>query len=429
MKRSEHIANRIGVIDLWMTVAATALATLLIVAAPSAHAQTFTVVHNFTGSDGANPWAGLTLDRAGNLYGTTAYGGNGAPPCDPSGCGTVFKLTHRGSGWVLSELYEFAGGADGATPLARVVFGPNGILYGTTLSTTPYVATVFDLRPPATVCRSVSCPWTKSVLFSFDAATGYSLTGDLTFDATGNIYGTTQYGGSGGCNTNGCGVLYELTQSGGSWAENILYNFTGAADGGHPSSGVIFDQAGNLYGTAPSDSYDDNSLGLVFEFTPSSSGWTESVLYYFTLAGNGGGPYGGLTFDLAGNLYGTTVGGGSGNVGTVFQLSPSGNNWNWNRLYSFPRGGSGGPYATLVRDSAGNLYGTTEADGEYGYGNVFELTPSNGGWIYTDLHDFTGATDGGNPYSSLVLDSSGNLYGTAYQGGQNNGGVVFEITP
>ena len=116
-------------------------------------------------------------------------------------------------------------------------------------------------------------------------------------------------------------------------------------------------------------------------------------------------------------------------MGTVFQLSPSGNNWNWNRLYSFPRGGSGGPYATLVRDSAGNLYGTTEADGEYGYGNVFELTPSNGGWIYTDLHDFTGATDGGNPYSSLVLDSSGNLYGTAYQGGQNNGGVVFEITP
>lgn len=440
MKRSEQITNRIGGVDLWMTVAATALATLLIVAATQAQGQTFTVIHSFSGRDGANPYAGLSIDRAGNLYGTSLYGGDLSASC-PGGCGTVFKLAQRGSGWVLSKLYEFTAGPEGY-PQARVIFGPEGFLYGTASGFGGYgnggYGAVFNLRPPATVCKSVSCPWTETVLFSFDSGTGFFPLGDLTFDAAGNIYGTTQYGGlTQYCSGGGCGVAYQLTQSGGVWTETILHAFTLGDDGGYPNSGVIFDRAGNLYGTAPEDTHQGRSDGLIYELSPSSSGWTQNVLYYFQAGTDGADPYAGLSSDIAGNLYGAAAGGGSNHGGTVFQLTPSGGTWDFSTLYGLPQGngGSVGPYGTLVMDAAGNLYGTTLTDGAYGNGSVFKLTPSNGGWIYTDLHDFTDHADGGQPYGTLVLDANGNIYGTAFSGGnfECQGdfgcGVVFEITP
>jgi uncharacterized repeat protein (TIGR03803 family) len=417
---------------------AIAVGILLIgLAALPAQAQTFSVIHTFTGSDGGNPYAGLTIDGAGNFYGTTEYGG--AYPCGQGlNCGTVFKLTHRGSGWVTSQLYQFTGGNDGGLPQARVVFGPDGTLYGTTGDlTSNNRGTVFNLRPPAAVCKSVSCPWTESPLFTFDFATGYYLEGDLAFDASANIYGTTVFGGIfENCGGQGCGVVYELTPSGGSWTENILYNFTDGSDGGHPSGGVILDHAGNLYGTAELDNYGGSASGLVFEFSPSGSSWTEKALYHFVGTDDGEYPYAGLIFDRAGNLYGATVNGGTGGSGAVFRLTPSGGQWNFALLDSLAPGHGGlGPYQSLVMDSAGNLYGSSWTDGAHGHGSVFKLTPSNGGWTYTDLYDFSGNTDGDLPNGNLVLDASGNIYGTTYQGGRDGTGcfvtcgVIFEITP
>ncbi len=410
-----------------------------ILSVPAA-AQTFTVLHSFMGSDGGTPNAGLTMDRAGNLYGTTMVGGNYNPSCFANtGCGTVFKLSHSGTGWVLSELYRFNGTSDGATPMARVVLGPDGALYGTTYYLGPNGdGTVFKLQPPATFCHSISCPWTQTTLIGLAQSTGDAPLGDLTFDAAGNIYGTTALGGIfRNCEGSGCGVVYKLSRSGGSWTEDILYNFTDGADGGMPASGVIFDQAGNLYGTTMTEIFQGHMAGVVFELSPSSGSWTEKTLYHFTGGDDGSRPNTPLIRDAAGNLYGTTEYAGSGRGGTAFELSPAGNNWNFTLLQSFS--GLAGSEGALIQDAAGNLYGTTNVDGLYGYGSVFKLTPSNGGYVYTSLHDFTAGSDGAYPYSNLVMDSQGNLYGTASSGGLSGHcwnylgyptcGVVFEITP
>ncbi len=219
-----------------------------------------------------------------------------------------------------------------------------------------------------------------------------------------------------------------------------MYRFTGVSDGAVPTSTLIFDQAGNLYGTTingglpgcPFLNY--YGCGTVFELSPSGSGWTENVLYSFTGSSDGGGPAGGLIFGPSGNLYGTTDTGGQGGGGTVFQLTLSGGSWTLETLYSFS--GSGGSTSTLAMDGAGNLYGTTGADGLYQAGNIFELKPSNGGWTYTSLHDFCSeprCTDGDASQSNVIFDRNGNLYGTATYGGVTgnlvSAGVVWEITP
>ncbi|MFZ0793989.1 MAG: choice-of-anchor tandem repeat GloVer-containing protein [Candidatus Korobacteraceae bacterium] len=433
MQRPAQTGHRNCLTYLWMTIAATVIATLLVLAATSVHAQTFTVLHSFSRTDGWFPDAGLTIDRAGNLYGTTADGGTLGGSC----CGTVFKMSQRGSGWVLSELHLFSGGSDGTTPLARVVFGPDGTLYGTASGGgLNGDGVVFNLQPPATACKSVSCPWIETILFPFQ---GYSNpSGDLVFDATGNIYGTTFNGGNySDCAPLGCGTLYQLAKSGGVWTEDIIHIFTGGTDGQHPDSGVIFDPAGNLYGTAVGNpNQNGNNAGLVFQFVPSGGGWTENVLYQFQPGGQDGEyPYAGLVFDPAGNLYGTTTVGGSNGGGIFYELSPSGSDWNFTSQYSFPRPGfatAGGPYEALIRDGAGNLYGTTATDGANGFGAVFKLTPSNGGWIYTSLHDFN-FNDGYYPLN-VVMDARGNLYGITSYGGNTSDcqygcGVIFEITP
>ena len=393
---------------------------------PHAHAQTYTVLHNFTGGrDGGDPYAGLTMDRAGNLYGTASYGGNGY--------GVVYELAHRGSGWVFNSLYNFAGGNDGEGPVARVIIGPNGSLYGTTYgggdpncSGGYGCGTVFNLRPPATVCRSVSCYWSETVLYRFAGGNDGAnpLLGDILFDPTGNIYGTTENGGDVGCDGMGCGTVFELSPSGGGWIEKVLYSFMGqSGDGANPFAGVILDSTGNLYGTTKFGG--PLSEGTVFKLSPAGSSWTESVIYGFEGTNDGYWPVGGLIIDHSGNLVGTTGSGGVNAGGIAFNLTPLGAEA---IVHSFDGQQDGGAYGTLTADAAGNFYGMTYDDGAYGNGSVFKLTPTQGGWIYTDLHDFTG-DDGRCPYGNVVIDAQGNLYGTAGGGGTYDEGVVWEITP
>lgn len=417
------------------------LCALTMIAGGPTQAQTLTVLHNFTlGGDGASPTAGLTMDGAGNFYGTTARGGYAIGYYCGYGCGTVFKLSRGGSSWVLNSIYSFKGGADGTTPEARVVFGPDGLLYGTTTGSDLFGSigdpTLFSLILPATPCKTALCLAEETVLYRFTGPMDGSGPGwgDLAFDQAGNIYGTTSDGGS-----YRYGSVYELTASNGSWTETILYSFTGGEDGSQPKSGVILDQAGNLYGTTLYGGA--NARGTVFQLTHSDSGWTEKVLHSF--GSDGSGPYGGLIFDQSGNLYGTTQTEymGQGN-GTVFMLSPSGDDWTLTNLYSFPSGFTY-PYARLTMDAAGNLYGTTSYylfgasyfGGDTGEGSVFKLAFSNGIWTYVDLHEFTGRNgDGDGPSGSVVVDANGNLYGTTGAGGtvlycSGGCGVVWEITP
>jgi uncharacterized repeat protein (TIGR03803 family) len=407
----------------WLSIALVVVAGL-----PSLHAQAYSVVHNFTGgTDGSTPLSGLTLDRAGNLYGNTSTGA--------LGYGGVFKLKKVGSNFTFSSLYNFAGGNDGALPnLAPVVFGPNDTLYGTTYNgggsgcSGNGCGIVFNLQPPPTFCRSIDCPWTEKVLYRFTGgADGGNASGALVFDSSGNIYGTARQGGDSGCAGNGCGTVYKLTHSGSNWTQNVIYSFTGGSDQGLPDSGVIFDSSGNIYGT--NQGCYGNS-GTAFELTPQGSGWTYNLLYTF---GSDGGncPLAGLIFDDAGNLYTATV----IYSGKANELSFSGGSWTITNSYTFGQnnGDTCGPYGSLVTDGAGNFYGTTYCDGANGLGSVFKLTLTGGGFTYTDLHDFAGS-DGANPESSVVIDSSGNLYGTASMGGTGTActggcGVVWEITP
>jgi hypothetical protein len=217
-------------------------------------AQTFTVLHTFTGGgDGGKPNNGLTLDRSGSLYGTTPIGGlTGA--CEGTGCGVVFKLTQRNATWVLNPLYTFTGGSDGAMPWARVTIGPDGTLYGTAIlggndSFPNGTGVVFNLRPPSRIPSRVLTPWNETVLYTFGGlADGNYPEGDVIFDAAGNLYGTTQQGGYECNDTVWCGVVYQLARNGSGWLRIFIYQFN-SGNVAFPYSGVIFDHAGNLYGT------------------------------------------------------------------------------------------------------------------------------------------------------------------------------------
>lgn len=399
-------------VNSWLATAALALAiaiALALAVTQSAQAQTFTVLHTFSGgSDGAHPEVGLTMDRAGNLYGTTTDGGSTFQ-------GTVFKLARKSGAWTFQTLYSFKGGTDGANPQGRVAIGPDGTLYGTTTiggipsCDPPYnqgCGTIFNLRPPAAACQAALCPWTETVLYRFTGINdGGGPQGDLVFDQQGNLYGSA-------------GNIYELSPGSGGWTLSVLTSDV-------YSPGLIFDKAGNLYGAYPDP-------GAIFQLMPSSPGWVLNFLYKLN-ENDDGYNLTGLIFDQAGNLYGGAANGGPHNGGTVFEFSPSNGGWSFNLLYAFTGDGFGGPFlGTLLMDPAGNLYGATDLEGMHNVGSVFELTPSNGGWTYTDLHDFHGlGSDGCYPNNGLVRDANGNLYGSTDACGSGNpgNGVLFEITP
>ena len=257
--------------------------------------------------------------------------------------------------------------------------------------------------------QSALCPWTESVIHRFTGLNGIGPVGAVVFDQTGNLYGATSSGGL----RNG-GTVFELSPSGGGWTTRL---FTPRMDIRRAESSSI--APATSLGTA---FIGGNGQGSVYQLTPSGGGgWISSDLYDFTNGNDGGFPWAGLILDQAGNLYGSTSTGGAGAGGTVFQLVPSNGNWTLNTLHSFTGPGNGrfvvGPVGSLVMDNAGALYGTALSDGANVYGSVFKLAPSNGAWIFTSLHDFTGGSDGGYPYSNLVFDAHGNIYGTASVGG------------
>jgi uncharacterized repeat protein (TIGR03803 family) len=326
------------------------------------------------------------LDAAGNLYGTTYYGGNNG--CGNGGCGVVFELSPSNGSWTETVLYTFTGGSDGSKPLTGLIF-----------------------------------------------------------DQDGNLYGTTAYGGTGSCNVfwPGCGTIFELSPSKGGWTETVLHSFRGGMDGNTPSGKLIFDTRGNLYGTTAGTAPDDP--GTVFQVAKTDSGWKERVLYRFTGKDDGNSPQAGLILGKTGSLFGTTLYGGKGTCstfgytgcGTVFELRRSQGSWTERVLHSFRGGSSDGAYpaAGLIFDKNGNLYGTTAQGGltgscgNGGCGTVFKLTPFSGRWRASLLHQFADYSNGdaAYPLGDLIFDNLGNLYSTTQYGGVYNEGSVFEIAP
>jgi uncharacterized repeat protein (TIGR03803 family) len=376
------------------------------IAMPSANAQTFNVVYNFTGgNDGGEPLDGFTIDGAGNLYGTTSSGGS-------SNYGVVFKVTTAN---VETVLHTFTGGTDGATPEGGLIRDKGGNLYGTTTAGGPSGAgTVF----------CVTAAGKEIVLHSFAGPDGADPEAGLVRDAAGNLYGTTTAGG-----LKGNGTVFRVSPpktKGAAWTEEVLYSFGTGADGAIPVAGVTINSAGNLYGTTSAGGA--YGYGTVFELTPSGSSWTENILHNFQDGDDGGVLYAGLISDKSGNFYGAATEGGSGGGGTVFELTPANGSWTFTVLYSIPGWGISGSFRNLIMDGEGNLYGTTHCDGVNNAGTVYKLTPAPGSWTYTSLYVFTGGSDGLYSFSNLVV-RNGNLYGTTKQGGANSNGVVFEVKP
>ncbi|HTQ54809.1 MAG TPA: choice-of-anchor tandem repeat GloVer-containing protein [Bryobacteraceae bacterium] len=341
--------------------------------------------------DGDGPIGGVTGDPAGNLYGTTFTGGT-------VGGGTVYKLDPGGH---ETPLHSFGGGADGANPWAGVTRDTAGNLYGTA---------ALGGSSNAGVVYKIDFAGNYSVLYSFtngpDGGQPYSA---VSVDAAGNIYGTTSQGGA-----YNAGVVFKLDPAG---HESALYSFTGGSDGGDPFDGpVILDPAGNLYGTTSLGGA--ANVGVIFNLDTTGN---ETVMHSFTGGSDGAYPVA-LVRDSAGNLYGAAGAGGTGGAGVVFRLDAASN---YSVLYSFTGGADGGsPLAGVIRDPAGNLYGTTSAGGAANLGTVFELDPTGN---ETVLYSFTGGADGGFPRAAVIRNSSGNLFGTAWQGGLRGGGVAFAI--
>ncbi len=286
--------------------------------------------------------------------------------------------------------------------------------------------TLFAIAVTLIFASSVLCAQMDQPLYSFaGGADGGNPLSSLVMDVAGNLYGTTFVAGA-----YGAGSVFELSPNGtGGWKETVLYSFTGGADGANPYyADVIFDEAGNLYGTTVEGGA--NNLGVVFELTPTSSGWTETVLCSFAGGTDGNNPYSGLVFDREGNLYGTTYGGGAYGAGTVFQLKHGSNGqWKENVIHTFDLTTGNAPIGGLVFDCNGNLFGTTQGGGAYKAGVVFELHNSGKDtWTPKVIHNFTGGKDGGAPYAErLIFDKEGRLYGTTLAGGVNNAGVVFRL--
>jgi uncharacterized repeat protein (TIGR03803 family) len=354
------------------------------------------IVYNFRGgNDGNRPTGNLVFDGQGNIYGVTVDGGS--PTCQ---CGTVFKLSPASGGWKESVIYRFNktnNHNDGMFPWAGVIIDAAGNLYGTTQSggngCSFSCGTVYKLSPAG------SGAWTETVLYNFKGDSvndGQYPAAPLVLDAQGNLYGTTHWGGAATnaqCDLGGggCGVVFELSPNGsGGWTEAVIHVFeSGNGDGFYPEAGLVLDANGNLYGTTSAGGPNtcDGSIycGTVFQLSPSSGGtWTEMLLHIFS-SGEGFSPQAGLMFDTAGNLYGTTYNGGVHNAGTAFELSPnSSGGWKETILHSFGNGHDGlAPDTALVIDASGNLYGAapyggsdvTGACASFGCGAVFEIMP------------------------------------------------------
>ena len=374
--------------------AAAVLAASILPTSDSNAASGYAVLHNFNRGNGGNePAAGVIVDEAGNLYGTTELGGRGND-------GTVFVLPPRGR---IKFLHVFSGGfSDGAYPKSGVIMDPAGNLYGTTAGGgSAAQGTVYKID---TLRR-------ETLLYSFKGGSdGANPYGGLVMDSAGNLYGTTVTGGS-----KSSGTVFRLAPNG---SETVLYTFSGGSDGAAPMADLAIEGSGNLYGMTFSGGAGND--GTIFEIAPNGA---ETVLYAFKGGSDGAEPASGrLIGDQAGNLYGMTYAGGASEEGTVFKLMPGGQE---TVLYTFSGGSDGGgPFAGLFADQAGNFYGTTSGGGAHSAGVVFQLAPSG---TETVLHAFSGGRDGSLPGCTLAADPSGNLYGTTTGGGKGSVGTIFRI--
>jgi uncharacterized repeat protein (TIGR03803 family) len=397
----------------------------------AAGAQTYSVIYNFRGlADGADPMAGLIFGKSGVLYGTGIYGGN-YDSCDEGGaCGVVFSLTppaQSGGTWTENAFYQFQY-QDPYPPMSNLVFDKEGNIYGSAGSNGGIDMTLYQLT-------NVDGSWNLNPIYSSGQ---FGTVATPIIDANTNLYTTVEFSADGTYD----GAVVEVSpQSGGTWTSNNLYEFQGGNDGNGPTGGVVL-YRGNLYGTTASGG-GSSECGTVFELSPQSGGtWKERVLYAFTET-DGCYPSAGVIFDKSGNLYGTTNNGGGGTCtsgcGVVFELSPpaqQGGAWSRTVLLEFNNKNGANPYAALKISSTGMLFGTTLHGGNgpceptgIGCGTVFWLTPpsKSGGAWKHEFHNFQGP-DGTEPYGTVLLNESSHaIYGTTLGGGQNGYGVVFQI--
>ena len=373
----------------------------------------YKVLHGFEGppNDGTYPYAGVVLDAYDNLYGTTTSGGSGT--CK-GGCGTIFEISNTG---VETVLYNFAGGTDGSGPFGELIADSSGKLFGTTSGGGTYgYGTVFKLDTSGV----------ETVLFSFAGSPdGASPIAGLILDPAGDLFGTTSGGG-----TYGYGTVFKLDTSG---VETVLYSFAGSPDGASPYASLILDAAGDLFGTTSSGGTYD--FGTVFRLDTIG---VETVLYSFAGSPDGASPYASLIFDAKGNLYSTTFGGGERGYGTVFKLGTTGKE---TVLHDFPQSGKGdgeNPYAPLVLDRAGSLYGTASAGGGWGDGVIFKIDTAGKETVLYHFYRAHGTgLFGAKPVAGLTWGAKGDLYGTTLWGEHNpcggrqtvGCGVVFKFTP
>jgi len=439
------------------------------------------VLYSFQGgTDGATPVGAVVFDQQGNLYGATQNGGSSS--CHSiQQCGTVYRLAppaKQGDPWTETVLYVFKGNAsnDGASPYGGLVIDSAGNLYGTTgyggtgdcevLGSKLGCGTVFELTPP----KQKGDAWTETVLHSFpNAKQGFNPFGDLVFDSAGNLYGATFFGGGKGTTCDPyyqyCGSVFELSPpktKGGKWTERKLYSFEGVAqgaqvgDGANPNGGLVLDNKGAIYGTTfyggsvrgeCNGGSGGTGCGTVFKLAPPAKkdgNWTQILLRRFDEQ-DGDNPAAGVVVGANGDLYGTTLRGGSSGGpggGTVFRMVPPSKKsgpWKETILYNFTGDEHGtDPMASLLFDSVGNLYSTTNGGTpQCHYGNVFRMKPAseNGQkWTLSVLYGFTGSPGAEYPAARLAFDKTGNLYSTTSLGGtaqscQSGCGTVFEVSP
>ena len=396
------------------------------------------ILHAFKGgTDGYTPELGtLTFDKFGNLYGATQSGGT-STLCY-LGCGTIFRLRRTNTGWSENVIYSFGGGADGSLPNGDLAIDSAGTFYGTTFSGGDHnYGTVFELK------RSAS-GWSKSILHSFASGSdGVWPLGGVIVDGGGDLYGTTLAGGGGAKDG---GIIFELSPSSGGWVYSVLHVFGNGTDGINPLSRLTRDASGNLFGTTAlggtGGSYcGSNGCGVAFEMTLGAGNvWSESVIYNFgSSITDAAEPHAALALDSAGTLFGTTVSGGPciAFCGTVFELSPAGGGvWNEKVIFSFLT--TAQPYGGLAMDSGGSLYGTTVYGGGQGNckvygvnwycGTIYKLSQTEGVWTETLLHSFSNPC-GTLPFGTVILDAAGKIYGTTPEGGSYGGGLVYQFNP
>lgn len=322
-----------------------------------------------------------------------------------------------------TNLYAFTGGNDGSFPHAGVIGDSKGNLYGVTSSGgANHSGVIFELSPPA----KGETAWTQTTLYSFTGGNdGSNPQAALMMDAKGNLYGTTYSGGA-----SGNGVVFELAhkKAKGTWTYRTLWSFTGGNDGGVPAGSLSMDSAGNLYGSTTQGG--TGVVGTVFELSPNGKKWSESVLYNFTGNNDGGEPMGNVLIGQDGNLYGTTAGYGQFNYGVVYKLTAQGGgNWGFSVLHAFAGGSDGEvPRDGLIQDANGTLYGAT-AGFSASYGNVFQMSAD--GSNYNVIYTITGGQGftGNGPWQTVTMGADGTIYGTTYADGMSSSGEVFQLTP